>query len=25
VSIGDHRGWIEQVSLWGTYPGEDIR
>lgn len=25
VSIGDHRGYIEQAKLWGTYPGEQIK
>jgi SH3-like domain-containing protein len=25
VSIGDHRGYIEQAKLWGTYPNERIR
>jgi len=25
VSTGDHRGYIEQGSLWGTYLGEEIR
>jgi SH3-like domain-containing protein len=25
VSIGNHRGYIEQVKLWGTYPDETIR
>ncbi len=25
VSTGDHRGYIEQGSLWGTYPGEEIK
>jgi SH3-like domain-containing protein len=25
VSIGSHRGYIEQTKLWGTYPNEDIR
>jgi SH3-like domain-containing protein len=25
VSIGDHRGYIEQTKLWGTYPNETIR
>jgi SH3-like domain-containing protein len=25
VSIGDHRGYIEQVKLWGTYPNEQIK
>jgi SH3-like domain-containing protein len=25
VSIGDHRGYIEQAKLWGTYPNEQIR
>jgi SH3-like domain-containing protein len=25
VSTGDHRGWIEQGSLWGTWLGEEIR
>ena len=24
VSIGDHRGYIEQAKLWGTYPNEKI-
>jgi SH3-like domain-containing protein len=25
VSIGDHRGYIEQAKLWGTYPNETIK
>jgi SH3-like domain-containing protein len=25
VSIGNHRGYIEQSKLWGTYPNETIR
>jgi SH3-like domain-containing protein len=25
VSTGDHRGYIEQGSLWGTYLGEEIK
>jgi len=25
VSIGDHRGYIEQGKLWGTYPNERIK
>jgi SH3-like domain-containing protein len=25
VSIGSHRGYIEQSKLWGTYPNETIR
>jgi SH3-like domain-containing protein len=25
VSIGNHRGYIEQTKLWGTYPNEQIR
>ena len=25
VSIGSHRGYIEQTKLWGTYPNETIR
>jgi SH3-like domain-containing protein len=25
VSIGEHRGWIEQAKLWGTYPDEQIK
>ena len=25
VSIGNHRGYIEQNKLWGTYPNEQIR
>lgn len=25
VSIGDHRGYIEQAKLWGTYPNERIK
>jgi len=25
VSIGDHRGYIEQGKLWGTYPNEKIK
>jgi SH3-like domain-containing protein len=25
VSIGSHRGYIEQTKLWGTYPDENIR
>ena len=25
VSIGDHRGYIEQAKLWGTYPDEQIK
>ncbi len=25
VSTGDHRGYVEQGSLWGTYLGEEIR
>jgi SH3-like domain-containing protein len=25
VSIGSHRGYIEQSKLWGTYPNEKIR
>jgi SH3-like domain-containing protein len=25
VSIGDHRGYIEQTKLWGTYPSEQIK
>jgi SH3-like domain-containing protein len=25
VSTGDHRGYIEQGSLWGTWLGEEIR
>jgi SH3-like domain-containing protein len=25
VSIGDHRGYIEQANLWGTYPDEQIK
>ncbi len=24
VSIGSHRGYIEQTKLWGTYPNEKI-
>jgi SH3-like domain-containing protein len=24
VSIGNHRGYIEQTKLWGTYPNERI-
>ena len=25
VSIGSHRGYIEQTKLWGTYPNEKIK
>jgi SH3-like domain-containing protein len=25
VSIGNHRGYIEQTKLWGTYPNEKIK
>jgi SH3-like domain-containing protein len=25
VSIGSHRGYIEQTKLWGTYPDESIK
>jgi SH3-like domain-containing protein len=25
VSIGSHRGYIEQTKLWGTYPDEKIK
>jgi len=25
VSIGDHRGYVEQSKLWGTYPNEKIK
>jgi SH3-like domain-containing protein len=25
VSVGNHRGYIEQSKLWGTYPNETIR
>ena len=25
VSIGDHRGFLEQKSLWGVYPNETVR
>jgi SH3-like domain-containing protein len=25
ISIGSHRGYIEQTKLWGTYPNENIR
>jgi SH3-like domain-containing protein len=25
VSIGNHRGYIEQAKLWGTYPNERIK
>jgi SH3-like domain-containing protein len=24
ISVGDYRGYIEQVKLWGTYPNENI-
>ncbi len=24
IAIGDHRAWIDQQLLWGTYPGEII-
>jgi SH3-like domain-containing protein len=24
VSIGNHRGYIEQTKLWGTYPNEKV-
>ena len=25
ISVGDFRGYVEQVKLWGVYPGETIR
>jgi SH3-like domain-containing protein len=25
ISIGTHRGYIEQAKLWGTYPNETIK
>ena len=25
VSVGDHRGYVEQKKLWGVYEGEKFR